>query len=236
MHEAEMHESNAFITLTYRDDELIHGYSRPTLYPLHLQLFWKRLRKEYGNGIKYYACGEYGERFNRPHYHACVFGIDFKDKTFCSAKNGLVLYTSDKLNSLWGLGNCVIGDVTFESAAYTARYIMDKKLGHTALYYSQQGYEPEFVRMSRNPGIGARWYDKYEMDVLPHDYCVIRNGIKVKPPKYYSRKKELDNPAEYSDIQLRRKLSSYKSLGEMTRERLIVREKVKKAQINSLHR
>lgn len=244
--ESQMHDQNCFLTLTYRDEELLHGYLRPTLFPRHLELFWKRLRKEYGDGIRYFACGEYGERFGRPHYHACVFGFDFPDKTFHSSKNGIDLYHSNSLDLLWSHGNCLIGSVTFESAAYVARYIMDKKLGQAASFYTEQGIEPEFVRMSRGGrkrkdgsqsfGIAHEWYERYKSDVFPHDYCVIRDGVKTRPPKYFSLKYALDNPSEFATIELNRKLASYKSLGEMTRERLIVREKVKIAQISSLSR
>ena len=69
VHEAQLHKQNCFITLTYNDDNL--PYPPTSIRPL--QLFMKRLRKRFGAGIRFYACGEYGEKFGRPHYHACLW-------------------------------------------------------------------------------------------------------------------------------------------------------------------
>jgi len=140
MLESSMHESNLFITLTYRDSELVYGgASHGILVPRHLELFWKRLRKWTRTRIGYYACGEYGDKSNRPHYHACVFGLDFPDKTFYKAKNGNNLYSSRILDDLWSHGKCYFGTVTFESAAYVARYIMKKRLGKSKETYAKEG-------------------------------------------------------------------------------------------------
>lgn len=235
VHESQMHDNNCFATLTYKDEELVYGKKNSTLYPRHLELFWKRLRKEYGNGIRYFACGEYGDRTSRPHYHACIFGMDFEDKQLFSTKDGIELYSSDTLDSIWVHGSCTLGSVTFESAAYVARYIMDKKLGKDSVYYEEQGIEPEFIRMSRRPGLGSSWYDKYYKDVYPHDYVVVR-GVKCKPPRFYDSKKDLDSPKEMRYIRESRVDNSYSTWEERTRERLIVREEVKKRQINVLRR
>lgn len=237
MHEADMHDSNRFLTFTYRDEELVYGgKDTGILYPRHLELFWKRLRKRYGKGIRYFACGEYGDESCRPHYHAIVFGINFEDEEYHSSKNGVRYYCSRTLDSLWTHGNCIIGDVTFESAAYVARYIMKKRLGKDADSYMAEGVEPEFVRMSRRPGIGSTWFDKYESDVFPRDYVVIRGGTKVKPPKYYSGKYELTHPLTMEDIKQARLNESYTRWRDNTPERLAVRYRVKQAQIKGLVR
>jgi len=233
-----MHERNIFVTFTYRDEELLYGGAQHAiLYPRHLELFWKRLRKYVpGTTIKYFACGEYGDVTNRPHYHACIFGYDFQDKQILSAKNGINLYASDCLDHLWGHGHCTIGDVTFESAAYVARYVMKKRLGKSAESYNEEGIEPEFVRMSRRPGIGATWFDKYQSDVFPNDFTVIRNGIKSKPPRYYTNKYFLSHPLNEEDIKKLRIEEANKRWQDNEPLRLKVRERVKKAQIRSLLR
>ncbi len=78
MHEAQLHENNCFITLTYDNT---HLPSDGSLHYKDFQLFIKRLRKKFGNTrIRYYMAGEYGENFGRPHFHACIFGHDFHDK------------------------------------------------------------------------------------------------------------------------------------------------------------
>lgn len=237
VHEAQMHQQNCFITLTYRNDALTYGDERPTLYPRDLQLFLKKLRKKYEPTIiRFFACGEYGGLTNRPHYHACIFGFDFQDKKFHSTKMDNHLYTSNTLNNIWGHGNCLIGNVTFESAAYVARYIMDKKMGETAKYYVEQSITPEFVRMSRRPGIGKSWFDKYHTDIFPADRVVIRNNTICTPPKYYSGQFEILNPVKYSLIKNNRKNNILKNYENYTSEKLLIREQIKLAQIKNISR
>lgn len=238
--ESQMHRENSFLTLTYDDDHLTYGgASHGILVPEHLQRFWRALRKplrKRGKRIRYFACGEYGDQSNRPHYHACLFGFDFPDKTLHSTKDGVNLYRSDYLDSLWGHGLCVIGDVTFESAAYVARYVMKKRLGKDADTYSAQGISPEFVVMSRRPGIGSTWLEKFQSDVFPHDYMVVRNGIKSKPPKFFTNKYALSHPLESEDIKNKRLDEGAKMWAENTPQRLAARERIKKRAIESLKR
>lgn len=241
MHEKQMHDESCFITLTYNDEHVTHGGQSLTLYPRDLQLFLKRLRKKYGQKIKFFACGEYGEKKGRPHYHALIFGLDFKDRIPIPTRGENPLYTSPSLQQLWSannmaIGDVSIGDVTFESASYVARYIMKKKLGKTAGHYKRVGIEPEFTRMSRRPGIGAGWYDKYKSDVYPQGYCVIRGGIKSPPPKYYNSKYELTNPIEYDNLRKQKEKEALKRASDNTHSRLATRERVKKCQTKSLLR
>jgi hypothetical protein len=93
----------------------------------------KRLRKEYGEGIKFYMCGEYGPKLGRPHFHALLFGHDFSDrKLWSTTPAGSKLYRSAELEKLWDKGFSSVGDANFESAAYVARYIMKKVSGEAA--------------------------------------------------------------------------------------------------------
>ena len=106
MHEAQMHEDNCFITLTYRPDDLPKDGS---LNKKHFQDFMKRFRHRYSDTkIRYYMCGEYGEDFGRPHYHACIFGFDFPDKVHWKTFNGCKLFTSEILEDLWSFGFCTV--------------------------------------------------------------------------------------------------------------------------------
>lgn len=233
--EAESHTDNCFITLTYNDEHLPHGTLRPTLVPDDLQRFWKRLRKEYGNGIRYYACGEYGERRHRPHYHAIVFGLDFQDKihTDTNPKTGDKYYSSSSLNTIWGNGDCIIGDVSYESSSYVARYCIDKKTGNKALFYDEQGIEPEFCRMSRRPGIGADWLMKFRKDVSAHDY-VVHDGRKRGLPRYYSKLLEVVDPIRLDELKAQRKEKSEKAYWrqkDLGAAPLKIREKFKRSQV-----
>jgi hypothetical protein len=246
MHESSLHKQNCFLTLTYAPEHL------PTDGSLNYedyQLFMKRLRKRFnGTKIRFYMCGEYGSKERRPHYHAIVFGFDLPDRKFLKkTHNGDSLYTSEILDEVWGLGHCFIGDVTFKSAAYVARYIMKKVTGEdldpdTGLsrkfhYYSGDGtwLKPEFTKMSLKPGIGKPWLDKFKCDVYPHDYVIV-NGKKVKPPKYYDKIYSESDPFDFEDLQYQRFLRSREKLHDNTPERLLVRKEVLEAKLSKLKR
>lgn len=234
MHEASCYDDNCFITLTYAPEHLPADGS---LSLPHFQKFMKRLRKRTGAHIRYYMCGEYGEKLQRPHYHACLFNFDFPDKIFYKNSAGMPLYTSKILEEVWGLGFCTVGSVTFESAAYVARYVLKKQYGATAHYADLDGVvkTPEFTTMSRRPGIGSSWFEKFSGDVFPHDR-VIKDGFPIKPPRYYDIALQKSDPDAYDRVKNKRLKDAFKNLDNSTPERLAVREVVKTAQINRLHR
>jgi len=243
MHEAQLHTNNCFITLTYDDT---HLPSDRSLHYRDFQLFIKRLRKRYSTTkIGYYMAGEYGESFGRPHFHACLFGIDFHDKKLWKrTSSGSLIYRSQDLETLWPFGYSSIGDVNFESAAYVARYIMKKQTGkESEKYYQYSDLEtgeivqmtPEFNKMSLKPAIGLNWYKKYKNDVFPHDYVVLR-GQKIKPPKYYDKLYKNDNPYEYEKIITNREIGAKINHADNTYDRLAVKEQVVKAKLRKLKR
>lgn len=242
IHESRLYSNNCFITLTYNDEYLPFD---GTLVGFHFQRFMKRLRKRFGEGIRFFMCGEYGEKHNRPHYHALLFNFDFPDKKFFKQKNGHNMYTSEILSELWPLGFHAIGDVTFESAAYVARYVMKKVTGEFADEH-YQGRKPEYTTMSRKPGIGKNWFEKYKSDVYPCDE-VMMNGKTYKPPRYYDKLLDIDNPELLKTIKVERIKNSVRFVddvvdGEMIKvndndlDRLIVREQVEKARMRTLTR
>lgn len=233
VHEASLHDENCFITLTYDNDHLPADGS---LRVEDFQKFMKRLRKHYdGKRIRYYHCGEYGDRTNRPHYHAILFGHEFSDKSlFRLSPSGERLYRSPTLEKLWPYGYSTIGNVTFESAAYVARYIMKKVTGELAEEH-YQGRKPEYTTMSRRPGIAAGWYEKYKDDVFPRDEVIMR-GQKMRPPKFYDHLYEIDNAEEFAILKARRKAKAKAFSENNTLDRLRVREIVKKSQISKLVR
>ena len=182
-----------FLTLTYDDDLLpdINGnpalepvavddisgkvvyqqrfsFGVPSLYPRHLELFMKRLRKRFGDGLKFFAAGEYGGVSGRPHYHLCVMNLDLQDLKFYKVNElGDVLYTSKELESIWSFGFCPVGRLNWQTAAYTARYIMKKQKGKAASFYRERNIEPEFVRMSRRPGLAASFFQQRRSSLYP---------------------------------------------------------------------
>lgn len=242
MHEASLHEENMFLTLTYDEQNLP---CPPSLNKRDLQLFYKRYRKA-GHKVRYYACGEYGDETARPHYHACVFGHKFSDAIpWQTNANGDQLYVSETLNRLWGLGYCLIGDLTFQSAAYVARYVMKKITGKGATdHYTSVDmetgefveFEPEFNVMSRRPGIGRDWFDKYESDCYPSDFCLSENGQKLSVPKYYDSLLQQRDPELLEALKASRKESASGRYHDSTKRRLADREQVKKAQLGLLKR
>jgi hypothetical protein len=224
MHESQMHDFSSFVTLTYEGEDIA-----ASLNYRDFQLFAKRLRRKMGP-FRFYMCGEYGERFRRPHFHALLFGMFFDDRQFHSTVgSGFKIYRSGLLESLWPHGFSSIGDVTFESAAYVARYVCKKVTGPLAdaHYLTNEGecLTPEFTRMSLKPGIGATWLDKYCSDVFPRDYVTVR-GVKSKPPRYYDTLYRLANPLSMEELDFARIERADRVLADCTPERLAVREAV----------
>lgn len=235
-----MHKHNSWATLTYDDDQIPkHGTLRHSDY----QRFMKRLRKNTGLEVRYYMCGEYGENTGRPHYHTCLFGVNWPDrKKHTENAQGDSLYTSEILNKLWGHGHTLTSELTFENAAYTARYCVQKHTGWRAEEHytrlTEEGpvqIEPEYNRMSLKPGIGATWFDKYQKDIYTNDYAIVR-GKKTKPPKFYDELYAKLYPDKMEDIKETRIMEAYKLRHDNTDERLRVKEIVKLAALRQLER
>lgn len=192
---------NAFLTLTYSNDNLPKGR---TLLKRDLQLFWKKLRKKIQpQKIKYLACGEYGPRTLRPHYHAAVFNYWPKDaKPYKRNEVGDLLYTSEELNKIWGKGYVIIGNVTYQSAAYIARYVYKKAYGGEQLPL-KKGKTPEYTTCSKRPGLASDFFTNTEKwkKILRNNGILIptNEGIKLKPiPQYLKNKwKNWDHESYY---------------------------------------
>jgi len=242
-HEAQLHEENCFITLTYNQEHLPKDKS---VHKRALQLFFKRLRKHLEpKEIRYYACGEYGDRLGRPHYHACLFGHSFTDKTvikgprvrsiqnyFKTSNNSFSLYTSKTLERIWGKGFVTIGDLSFESAGYVARYCMKKITGPPASSH-YKNKNPEFALMSRRPGIGFPWFEKFLNDVYPKDFTTI-NGKKMRPPRYYDYILEMRKPFLFEEIKEERRDNESKNLVDPKRRQQL--NDIKRKQCKLLER
>jgi hypothetical protein len=251
VHEASLYEDNCFITLTFNDEHL-----KPSLDKDDFVKFMKRLRKRYQrskeDNIRYYHCGEYGSKLGRPHHHACLFNIDFKDKKLWTVKDGVRLYRSEELESLWthpetkkSLGFSTIGEVNFESAAYVARYVTKKIKGNAAKEHyrhvcKETGLityrEPEYHTMSRMPGLGLKWLEKYKEDVYPSDLVILRNNLKIKPPEYYDRKYEEWFPERMEEIRAKRRAKMKENAEEYSEERLETKMKIKLRKMKLLMR
>lgn len=255
-HENKLHELSIFLTLTLAPE---HIPDTGSISKQHVQLFLKRLRQKLVRDyksinpppyhpdslprIRYFACGEYGENFERPHYHAIVFGMDFADKKIAKEnKQGDPLYTSKVLDEIWGLGHCWIGQVTNQSAEYVARYTMKKVNGDQAKTHYQKidthtgeliQIQPEFILMSRVPPIGQRFYEKFKKDIFPSDEVIVK-GKPTGVPKRYNLNYQEENPDAYELIVEKRKAKALLRKKDNTPDRLAVKKQIREQRIKSL--
>lgn len=193
-HESWLHDQNSFITLTYEEKHLPFN---STLVLEDFQEFMKRLRKNSKKKIRVFYCGEYGLKNERPHYHALIFGMDFSEDRYKwrRSKSGYTIYRSPFLERTWEYGFSEIGEVSFQSAAYIARYIFKKVKGELSEdhYY---GREEEFCHMSNRNGIGILWLEQNWKTVFTYNHINIE-GKKFNPPKAYKRWFEANHPTLY---------------------------------------
>lgn len=273
--ELEYHDSAYFVTLTYDDLHVPRSYygdpesgeALPslTLCKRDFQLFMKRLRKAFpDDNIRFFACGEYGSETFRPHYHAIIFGLHLDDlEVYKKSPDGFVYYNSPSLQRCWSvietklsndgtsykeavpLGYAVVANVSWETCAYTARYVMKKLKGPEAEFYDRFNIEPPWTLMSRKPGIARQWYDEhpdcYEFDSI--NVATPSGGKKFRPPKYFDKLFDVDNPVKSAEVKaLRRKLAEEMKASKMSRtsvsylELLQIEENAKLDSIKKLKR
>ena len=237
MLERQYHDSAWFCTFTYDDDHVPRSwYPDPetgeaipslTLNKRDVQLLMKRIRRHFPDDkIRFFACGEYGGQTFRPHYHAIIFGLHLNDlvpyKTVREAGELYTYYNSKSLQDCWldsdgkPIGFVVVGEVTWESCAYTARYVTKKLKGREAEFYEKHRIQPEFSLMSRKPGIARAYYEE-NSDLFDSDFINIstpKGGRKFRPPRYFERLFEVDEPLrakELKEIKKRLALDAQKS-------------------------
>lgn len=214
MLEHKYHDSSYFLTLTYDNDHIPKNpiydeytgevyAENATLVKKDLQDFMKRLRRAYEysgyeNKLRFFACGEYGSTTLRPHFHIIVFGLQLNDlRLYKRNFNGDNLYNSAFIEKVWKKGFSVVGEVTWQSCAYVARYIMKKHLGKDSDFYDVYNIEPEFTLMSRKPGIARQYYDEHKDELFYQDFVSIPSNDgsrRIYPPPYFEKLFEDDFP------------------------------------------
>lgn len=228
MHEAKMHQDNCFLTLTYDPEHLPSDWS---LDKRHFQLFMKRLRKAIApKRVSFFHCGEYGDTNGRPHYHAVVFGWMPSDrKFFKNGPSGFPVFTSKICDAYWKLGEVFVGNVSFESAGYVARYVVKKVVGQAAPDYYRRCHPetgeivdmvPEYATMSLNPAIGKSWFEKFSSDVKAYDGVVVAGKL-GRPPRYYDK---LFGKDAMKEVKRERVFKALEDFANNTDARLEVRE------------
>lgn len=243
VHESKTHEKSCFITLTYSDKNLPENRS---ISPYDFQCFVKRLRKALKDQkIRYFHCGEYGKKLSRPHYHAIIFGYDFPDRMLYR-ESPFRWYRSKELEKLWTKGFSTVADLTESSAAYVARYTLKKVYGDEAANH-YKGRHAEYITMSRRPGIGREWYNRFKSDIYPAG-VYVNNGVKIAPPKYYDKLYEAEEPEIMKRIKSNRQAQQknnivvdviegkLRNISNNDTFRLAVRERIKLSQIRHLKR
>lgn len=200
--ESLLSSSNSFVTLTYSPEFLPANGS---LVFKHLQDFFKRLRKS-GAKFRYFACGEYGEKLSRPHYHICFFGYDFPDRELFTTRRGRRVYKSKLLESKWTFGLSEVMDFSPGASAYVAGYCFKKVNGLLKFFWSTK-LVPEFVCMSRMKsegslfgGIGGGFFTKFFSDMFPNDKFVSENGSVSRPPRYFMKALEKSFLSMFSSL------------------------------------
>lgn len=267
--EAKTHINNWFITLTYSDDNIEildemetkdgvtywnDGNWTGTLVPSDLKKFLKKFRRhmEYYHclkNIRYMACGEYGGETKRPHYHLIIFNCALPPDSFYNARiiNKETYWQNTIIEKCWKQGISNISEATWNNIAYTARYITKKINGKNSEdEYASEGHIKEFFRVSLKPAIGKEYYDKHKEEIYKRDEIIIRNKqgtISIKPPKYYDKLYEKENPKHYEEIKKRRKeqakntnavIDKTHSLGRL--QYLEIQERTKAEQASKLKR
>lgn len=232
----------------YADPDTGEAYSSLTLSKRDWQLFMKRLREAFPNdNLRFFMCGEYGPSTWRPHYHAIVYGLHLDDLVlYQRTGRGYQYYTSAKVDRVWSrrgamddlfgeeqktplvqMGRVLIGEVTWEACAYTARYMLKKLKGREASFYEEFNLTPPFVLMSRRPGIARQYFDDHP-DV--YDYSTInvrtpQGGKQIRPPRYFDQLFDAEQPDRMQEIKSnRQKIAEAKMQAQLDKTSLSIDE------------
>ena len=212
-----------FVTLTYDERNFPPGGS---LVLSDLQKFWKRLRI-LAPGFRYFACGEYGEEFLRPHYHALVFGYAPVDMVRRARADGTQVFEAASFSSCWGLGRTDIQPFSAAAAQYVCNYVRKS--------FSVSGSKVDFGSrlrpfqvMSRRPGIGGEFVRKFLSDIYPDGYVTRPGGGRRRAPRFYDLTCESVSPKMFRKVKRARAAAAAANV-DATGSRLIVREAVEQA-------
>lgn len=226
-HESQFHDHSWFVTVTYDDEHVPYAGS---LVADHISKFIRSLRKKIKpTKCRFFAIGEYGENTLRPHYHFILFGPDFPDRELqyeapikgrsvseisrMLGSAGIKYFRSPLLESVWKKGLVQITRTSPATMQYVAKYHVLTVDGEAAeTWYTQKLPNGETVkvekpqsRMSRNPGIGRKWIEKYWTDVYPEGTMVDGKGAQFAAPPYYDSWLEKYHPDVYQELKERRK-------------------------------
>lgn len=248
--ESKYYDHNYFLTLTYDDSNIIipkywamsetgeviynPGTWRGTLSKYHCERFIRSLKEHFRTkynhtGMKYYIVGEYA---SRPHYHAILLNCpEIPLEVIGKNKQGQTYYTNEKIAKIWNKGFITIGNVTWDSISYVAGYVNKKRFGKKAIHdHDILGRIPEFAHMSN--GIGKKYYEENREKIYENDEIINAKGQSLKPPVYYDRLLEKDDPELLRAIkQKREKISAYETDKKIKTISLPLRDQLKNEEV-----
>lgn len=173
--EAQVSSSASFLTLTYANAPISeNGF--PTLVKRDVQLFMKKLRKKCPlYKLKYYFCGEYGTKTNRPHYHAIIFNLPQR-----------IIHKPQLITDTWEHGHTMITHSNDLTINYVSGYIMKDNIKPINKHDDRLR---EFSLMSKGMGLSyltpqmKNYYRQRELTAIRHE-----NGHFISMPRYYKQK------------------------------------------------
>lgn len=168
-------------------------------------------RGEPDKPLRYFMCGEYGDKHHRPHYHAIVFGFFPPDAQLLDPRKKL--YVSPMLSRKWEFGFHTVARVEPDCISYVAGYV-DKKMSDARMQWATNDVAPEYVAMSRGcskigtGGLGRKFFDEFYKDLYPmnddgefvRDYGIVGHGTRVKIPRFYDELLDLRDPERFAKL------------------------------------
>lgn len=243
--EAQLHSESCWVTLTYKDEFFPvsdDAWHRDGV------LFMKRLRKSVAPvEVRSFGCRELGSQRLRPHFHACLFGVDFVDRVpWSRGHSGEMGYCSERLSALWKFGLSTVCDLSAANAGYTARYTV-KKVPPSEGGCFRTVFHPvlqEFVPLqlcapamvSTHPGIGKAWFELFGAQAVEQGFVMAQAGVKAPVPAYFKKLAKRVDPLLGSQARADAERRYVEQRGELTDERLKVREAVYRARIREVTR
>ncbi len=216
-----------YVTLTYNRDHLPPGGN---LVKKDLDDYLKRLRKSTMFTWRYLACGEYGDKKNRPHYHLILFAereITF-EMGYCKIRKKITCLDSPFIDS-WTKDNNPIGFVdiipilSIEDSAriygYVAGYVLEQLTEHKdrkgepefITRSKKLGYReiPKIVRMLKSHKVGTEYIKGVE---ITNDLKMIKFGGKLYPLGRYLRDKIIEGLGGEKVTKLQKAIRSDRSI------------------------
>lgn len=147
----------------------------PTLDKEEVVRFIKRFRKRFPFKFSYWLCGEYGEHFDRPHYHFLLF---IHDNTITVSRDDISSFIAET----WQHGYNTVFPVSDKDIRYTCKYSLKQQMDE------KSNVQKPFMLCSK--GIGKNYLELYETfsfhdDSVERVYYPLNRKTKSYMPRYW---------------------------------------------------